>query len=567
MPRNRIIYNVEGLYVAPYSGEQKAGSDYYLANNIILKRLEKIQNFNYSIQQPRSNAQGFGQKQNIFRGISGPPEVTFNFSYIPDGVTNENRLDFNVNHFSGSNAQMFSGLCTNSGLLNDRDFYLVINKDDNDLFSENTTLTNSLINPTNTTQIINSNSQNYGLLHFQNSYLNEYSFNVSVGNIPIVNQSYVADNIVFYNSGSGVKYTSLDLRSGINQVNNDIVIIPKGLNYNQTAISGQNILLPGDASVTFYRNPSHDSTNIINLIPENINPSANFAAVVGNTFTKTAVTSAWDSQAYSTIGYSNNMFAEAKANQTSAAIMFGLNSDPLLNANFTSLDYAWYFAGGGILQIWESNMEIPGNLGTYTISTKLRIEYDGKTVTYFKDGIAVRSVNVPTPNATYYFDSSFFSNGASINANYGTLSNIQYYNDTIQSLDYSLSFNRKPYRAINYKFPLLRKMEFPVNGKLNTSFIVKEDFEGSFFDTLNRDDDYNVVVDFSNSRKGVDKTKLTFSGCKFTNINYDSSIGSNKTATLSFDFDLDPDFGRRGLFVSGNVLYGVLNNTKKVLIF
>ena len=133
MARNRIIYNVEGLYVAPYSGEQNASSDYYLANNIILKRLEKIQNFNYSIQQPRLNAQGFGQKQNIFRGISGPPEVTLNFSYIPDGVTNENRLDFNVNHFSGFNTPMFSGLCTNSGLLNNRDFYLVINKDDNDL--------------------------------------------------------------------------------------------------------------------------------------------------------------------------------------------------------------------------------------------------------------------------------------------------------------------------------------------------------------------------------------------------------------------------------------------------
>ena len=401
MPRNRIIYNVEGLYVAPYSGEQKAGSDYYLANNIILKRLEKIQNFNYSIQEPRLNAQGFGQKQNIFRGISGPPEVTFNFSYIPDGVTNENRLDFNVNHFSGSNTPMFSGLCTNSGLLNDRDFYLVINKDDNDLFSENATLSNSLINPTDVTQIINSNSRNYGLLHFQNSYLNEYSFNVSLGNLPVVNQSYVADNIVFYTSGSGVKYTSLDLRSGINQVNNDTIIIPKALNYNQTAISGQNILLPGDATVSFYT------------------------------------------------------------------------------------------------------------------------------------------------------------------SNTGVL----FHTDTIQSLDYSLSFNRKSYRAINYKFPLLRKIEFPINGKLNTSFIVEEDLVGSFFDTLNRDDDYNVVVDFSNSKKGVDKTKFTFSGCKFTNINYDSSIGSNKTATLSFDFDLDPDFGRRGLFVSGNVLYGVLNNTKKVLIF
>ena len=401
MARNRIIYNVQGLYVAPYSGEQNANSDYYLANNIILKRLEKIQNFNYSIQQPRLNAQGFGQKQNIFQGINGPPEVNFNFSYIPDGVTNENRLNFNVNHFSGSSAPMFSGLCTNSGLLNDRDFYLVINKDDNDLFSENATLTNSLINPTNVTQIINSNSINYGLLHFQNSYLNEYSFNVSLGNLPVVNQSYVADNIVFYTSGSGVKYTSLDLRSGINQVNNDTIIIPKALNYNQTAISGQNILLPGDATVSFYT------------------------------------------------------------------------------------------------------------------------------------------------------------------SNTGVL----FYTDTIQSLDYSLSFNRKSYKAINYKFPLLRKIEFPINGKLNTSFVVEEDLVGSFFETLNRDDNYNVVVDFSNSRRGVDKTKLTFSGCKFTNINYDSSIGSNKTATLSFDFDLDPDFGRRGLFVSGNVLYGVLNNQKKVLIF
>ena len=389
MPRNRIIYNVEGLYVAPYSGEQNVSSDYYLSGHQILKRLEKIQNFNYSIQQPRSNAQGFGQKQNIFRGISGPPEVTFNFSYIPDGVTNENRLDFDVATFNSTTQPiMFSSLCSNNSLYNKKDFYLVVNKNDDDLFGKYE-MDDYSINPNSPTDVLDPNSKNYGLLHFQNSYLNEYSFNVSLGNLPVVNQSYVADNIVFYTSGSGVKYASLDLRSGINQVNNDTVIIPKALNYNQTAISGQNILLPGDATVSFYT------------------------------------------------------------------------------------------------------------------------------------------------------------------SNTGVL----FYTDTIQSLDYSLSFNRKSYRAINYKFPLLRKMEFPVNGKLNTSFIVKEDFEGSFFDTLNRDDDYNVVVDFSNSRKGVDKTKFTFSGCKFTNINYDSSIGSNKTATLSFDFDLDPDFGRRGLFASGNALY------------
>jgi hypothetical protein len=554
MPRNRIIYNVEGLYVAPYSGEQNVSSDYYLSGHQILKRLEKIQNFNYSIQQPRSNAQGFGQKQNIFRGISGPPEVTFNFSYIPDGVTNENRLNFNVNHFSGNNVPMFSGLCTNSGLLNDRDFYLVINKDDNDLFSENATLTNSLINPTNVTQIINSNSQNYGLLHFQNSYLNEYSFNVSLGNLPVVNQSYVADNIVFYTSGSGVKYTLLDLRSGINQVNNDTVIIPKALNYNQTAISGQNILLPGDASVTFYTN---------SLIPDNYTQDK--ISKVGNTFTKITA-DADDSQVYSSIGY-NNMYVEGSVNSSLKLGVFGLDANPTGSILHTSIDYSWFIGAGGAIRIYENGVDVLGAIASYTPSNKFRIEYNGTTVTYFLDGVVIRSVNVPIPNQIYYFDSSLYSNGVSMNFNYGGLSNIQYYNDSIQSLDYSLSFNRKPYRAINYKFPLLRKMEFPINGKLNTSFIVKEDLQGSFFDTLNRDDDYNVVVDFSNSRKGVDKTKFTFSGCKFTNINYDSSIGSNKTATLSFDFDLDPDFGRRGLFVSGNVLYGVLNDIKKVLIF
>lgn len=399
---NRVIYNTQGLFVAPYSGEQSAGKDYFLSNTRILKRIEKLQSFNYSIQKNELNAQGFGQKQNIFRGQGLSPEVSFNFTYIPDGVTNENRLDFNVNHFSGSNLPMFSGICSNDQSLNNRDFYLVINKNNNDIFSDNAIFNNSIVNPSNPTQVSDSNSKNYDLIHFQNCYLNEYSFNVSVGNLPEVNQSYVADNITYYASGSGVKYTYVDLKSGNNIFNNETIIVPKNLNYNQTSISGQNILLPGDANVSFFTN---NTTGVL------------------------------------------------------------------------------------------------------------------------------------------------------------------FYTDTIQNLDYSLSFNRKPYRAINYKFPLLRKIEFPVNGILNTSFIINQTLSGSFFDTLNANDDYNIMVNFNSSKVGVDRTRFIFSGCKFNNITYDSSIGSNKTASLSFNFDLDPDFGRRGIFASGNILYGILNNTKKVLIF
>jgi len=182
MPKHRIIYNTQGLFVAPYSGEYLNGQDYYLANSKILKRLEKIQNFNYGINSNTVELHGMASKKYIFRDIIGSPQVTFDFSYIPDGITNENRLNFDVNHFSGRYLPMFSGLCTNNLLFNNKDFYLVINKDENDINAENAIISSSFINPTTTGDVIDKNSPNYSLLHFQNCSLNTYAFDVSVGN-------------------------------------------------------------------------------------------------------------------------------------------------------------------------------------------------------------------------------------------------------------------------------------------------------------------------------------------------------------------------------------------------
>jgi hypothetical protein len=565
MPKNRIIYNTQGLFVAPYSGEYSNGNDYYLANSKILKRLEKIQSFNYGINSNTVELHGMASKKYIFRGVVGNPQVTFDFSYIPDGITNENRLNFDVNHFSGRYLPMFSGLCTNNLLFNNKDFYLVINKDENDINAENAIISSSFINPTTTGDVIDKNSPNYSLLHFQNCSLNTYAFDVSVGNLPLVTQNYTADNITFYNSGSGVKYTFLDLKSGVNQTNTDTIIIPKNLNYTQSNLSGENILLPGDATVTFYRSPNNGSTNIISLIPENITP-VNMSKV-GNVFTKIAGTTWGDAEAYSSIGYNNNMYVEVSPNQTTAGTMFGLSTNPTASAGYDTINYAWHVSAAGTFNIYENGLLI-ASFGTYTISTKFRIEYDRKTVTYFKDGVSVRSVDVPIPNTTYYFDSSFNQVGAAITANYGTLSNIQFYNDTVQGLNFDLNFNRKNYKSVNYKFPIIKKIEFPVNGKLNINLLTKESFQGSFFDTLNRNDDYNIVVDFASNKNDVYPTQFTFSGCKFDAIEYSSNINSNKIANLHFNFDLDPDnASSRGIYASGNLMYSYLNNQKKILIY
>jgi hypothetical protein len=143
-------------------------------------------------------------------------------------------------------------------------------------------------------------------------------------------------------------------------------------------------------------------------------------SAVGNVFTKTAATAAWDAQVYSTTAYNKNIFAEAKANQTTAAIMFGLNGDPTANASYDTLDYAWYFQGGGGLQIWESNAQIITNLGSYTTSTKLRINYDGEWITYLKDNVIMRATPVKNKNQYFYFDASFYNQNGAITANYGT---------------------------------------------------------------------------------------------------------------------------------------------------
>jgi hypothetical protein len=434
---------------------------------------------------------------------------------------------------------MFSDLCQDNSIVDKKDFYLVINNNDNDLLG-NYPLTDYFINPNGVNDVIDPNSPNYSLLYFQNSYLTKYSFSVNVGEVPSVEQTYIADNIIFYISGSGVNYTTLNVQSGNQNIENTKLIIPK--NINPSDLSGQNILLPGDASVTFYTN---------SLIPDNYTESK--ISKVGNTFTKITA-DADDSQVYSSIGY-NNMYVEGSVNSSLKLGVFGLDANPTASILHTSIDYSWFIGVGGAIRIYENGVDVLGAIATYTPSNKFRIEYNGTTVTYFLDGVVIRSVNVPIPNQIYYFDSSLYSNGVSMNFNYGALNNIQFYNDSIQSLDYSLSFDRQNLRSLNYKFPQGRNINFPVNCDLNMSFIVEENLSGSFFDTLNRDQDYNIVVNFSNCRTGVYPSRFVFSGARFNDINYNSSIGTNKTANLSFNFDIDPDFGNRGIFASGNVLY------------
>ena len=151
--------------------------------------------------------------------------------------------------------------------------------------------------------------------------------------------------------------------------------------------------------------------------------SRNGVIKVGDsTYKKTSGFWGWNADAYSINSFTTNVYAAAQAGETSTYLMFGLNSDPTYkidNADYATLDYAWYF-GGGTLYIFENGGYV-GSYGSYYTTTQMYIEFDGTNVNYYKDGVLQRS-RARSVGAPLYFDSSFYSINASLkNIGFGNI--------------------------------------------------------------------------------------------------------------------------------------------------
>ena len=141
--------------------------------------------------------------------------------------------------------------------------------------------------------------------------------------------------------------------------------------------------------------------------------------------TKTAGSNRWDAYAYSANTYIYTAFIQAKPGQTTDRVAFGLSSNIASGgqlSGFTAnvaVDYAWFLAPAGVLQIFERGVYI-GTYETYTASTILRITYNSQQIKYYKDGqlqrIASRVAGTPIFGAAALFTAS---GSALTNINYG----------------------------------------------------------------------------------------------------------------------------------------------------
>jgi len=133
----------------------------------------------------------------------------------------------------------------------------------------------------------------------------------------------------------------------------------------------------------------------------------NSAVCTGNQiYKKLNAAAAWDSDCYSEDALSGGCVARVVTRTPMLYGMFGLNSDPLTDESFASLDYAWYVSGG-FYQIYENGGLVDTIPITATTDTLLEIRYDGKFVTYFADNINWRTI--PAPGKSLYFDCSLNS--------------------------------------------------------------------------------------------------------------------------------------------------------------
>lgn len=218
MPRNRVIYQSEGLYVSDTATSTTSGRHY---------QLDRVQSANYNFNIARQDVNQFGELARIDSIVLESPTVSLDFSYYLTDGANERALGFYVSTGTQTLSQFPSGqLIDESG----KNFYIVTTDEGRDLNSESTLANRSVIG-------------------IGNAYLTDYTVDLSVGNIPTVSVSMEGSNMnAFTISG-----TNSGTNAAINQANGTKLgtsIVLGNANGN-TGAGIINALRPGDVTVSF----------------------------------------------------------------------------------------------------------------------------------------------------------------------------------------------------------------------------------------------------------------------------------------------------------------------------
>lgn len=133
-------------------------------------------------------------------------------------------------------------------------------------------------------------------------------------------------------------------------------------------------------------------------------------STVGNDMAKTGG-AGWNAGASTTDSLTTDGYAEFTSAEANTAKMAGLSNGDATRS-YTEIDFAFYLRTNGQLQVYENGVN-RGLVGTYVAGDVLRVEVNGTTVTYLKNG-SLLYTSLDTPTLPLLLDTSLYTTGATI---------------------------------------------------------------------------------------------------------------------------------------------------------
>ena len=544
MPRTRVIYQNEALYVGPSpatSGHYK----FVTGNNAVnvptqklsqldplsvrtvnsgnttasasllqmtsgllpnLTNLDRIQSINYNFNISRKDVNQFGNLAAIDRVIIDQPTVSLDFSYLQNSFNNEKELGFDVKALKRS----------------------------------------ATVNLT----IVASGDDEYGITAASivdggQGYLNPFTLTLpqAGGNVPPVLSFGVATVGLFAGQATGVSITTQG--SGAIFINNIAVSGP---------VTPTNV--PVNVGIGGTSNNKTFSPTLENNYPEGT------ASVINVTCLSGILTKVTDDK---------NMFVRTVAQGNDVTV-----------ATTGTLDQAIIAFGNVVMNNYAANGAV-GDFPTVTVGNEARNISFHTGANNFKSSAAGQRYQLPSldsngsrVNGTFslpdFNDTSDLTNAVSVFKPGNIVLDLSQYAlsgfgiDTssaslnAQSYSLSIAMQRDSLKKLGNTFEFSKEITFPINYSLSVDVLVSDLVVGNML-TMVTGKDVSFDVSISHIKPGTENSSLgRITGARYTakstlleSMSFSSSIGANKTATLTFGGQISsPQDATKGILMHGD---------------
>jgi len=566
---NRIIYNAQDVFFGLPSGVDNIPlvtgtlSDGNTGTFEVIKRIQRVQSFNYDIVTNREDIGLIGRSSFDSHTLSSPPDVNGTVSYFLEGLTNEKKIGFNVLS-SGASSLANKEFTYNFVSGNKKqNIYLTVNKSGEDVRTTpafNSSEITGLISSGKALEIASSRGDDLGLLIFQNSYVNSYNLDITVGNYPRVDVGFVADNVIFLGSVSGIKTPLINSQDAEVEYGEKEIIIPKNYGRKNLNFDVNHSFRPSDVTIAVSKRAADEDI----LIENDMESSTDFAGFHGATV---SLTSSQQHQGSKSLKV-DQASSITNGNYGGAAITVPV--EQMTEGEYYT--YEFYIKAdtskpeGELLQVSQDGIPDTFTLNQFVTSSWTRIQIRKKLTSAHSGSSKAFNIFFPSsPSLTFFVDSFKVYKDAENEP-------IQFYRDIFQSVKMSVPMDRENLSCIGHKYHVDRNLRLPLKTTVTIDMIESGSnyqTSGNFLNNLRRDEKYDMTLTFMDG-SGNQGMKFNIFGSKFEGAAYNSDIGSNKTLSTTFTLSNDYDLARSTISAEGQGLFildhGVDNNLNDIAV-